>query len=286
MKEKHDKADSSTDLPDIRWLVLGAAAGLLAAGYGMLRQDSSGGALPENAIARVNETIISRENYRRNLARVPSRDGAPPTTGEQARLIDGLVNEELLLQRGIELGMAETDSTVRTAILNSLVASITAEADAANPSEQALEQHLRDNAERFSYVARISVEGWQTDDESSAQSFASSLRGTPEMPSIDGIEAISELPAGLMPIETLGDHLGPGIAAAAANMPVESSAVFARRGRWIIVRVTNTESAAVTDLSSITNQVLLHYRRELADDLLNTYINDLRSRADIEVALP
>ena len=252
----------------------------------MLRQDLSADALPDNAIARVNETIISRENYQRNLVRVSSSNGEPPTTEEQARLIDGLINEELLLQRGIELGMAESDSAVRTAIIDSLVASITAEADAADPSEQVLEQHLRDNSQRFSYVARISVDGWQTDDETLEQTFASDLRDTPEMPSIDGIDAIPDLPAGLIPVETLGDHLGPGIAAAAANMPVESSAVFARRGRWVIVRVTHAESAVITDLRSISNQVLLHYRRELADALLNTYINDLRSRADIEVTLP
>jgi hypothetical protein len=286
LNEKFDKADSSMAVPDIRWLVAGAIAGLLAAGYGMLRQDPSTGALPDNAIARVNETIISRDNYQRNLARVPSGKSGSPTTEEQARLIDGLVNEELLLQRGIELGMAESDSAVRTAILDSLVASITAEADAANPSEQVLEQHLRDNPERFSYVARMSVDGWQTDDESIAQSFANGLREAPEVPSIGGIEAIPGLPAGLIPVEILSDHVGPGIAAAAANMPVESSAVFARRGRWIIIRITNTESAVITDLNSIRNQVLLHHRRELADGLLNSYLDDLRSRADIEVALP
>lgn len=277
-------------VPDIRWLMVGAMAGLLAAGYGMLRQDPSSISLPDNAIARVNETIISRDNYQRNLARIPSANSRPPTTEEQARLIDTLVNEELLLQRGIELGMAESDSAVRTAILDSLVASITAEADAANPSEQVLEHHLRDNSGRFSYVARMSVDGWQTDDESIAQSFANGLRDASEVPSevpsIDGIDAIPGLPTGLIPVETLSEHLGPGIAAAAANMPVQSSAVFARRGRWVIVRVTDTESALITDLNSIRNQVLLHYRRELADDLLNTYIDDLRSRADINVALP
>jgi hypothetical protein len=69
-------------------------------------------------------------------------------------------------------------------------------------------------------------------------------------------------------------------------MPAGSSAVFARRGRWLVVRVKQTETAAVTDLDSIRNRVLLDYRRHLADQALRQYLDDLRDRADIAVALP
>ncbi len=273
-------------IPDLRWLALGAIAGLIAAGYGILREDSSAMTLPETAIARVNDIAISRDSYERALARFPAGADEPTEMDGKAQLIESLVNEELLLQRGIELGMAQSDSAVRTAIINSLVASITAEADAASPPDEELQRHLTDNAERFSYTAKIAVEGWQTDDESIAQLFVDKLRNSSEVPVVDTISLIPDLPRALTPVEILADYFGPGIAAAAANMPVGSSAVFARRGRWIVVRVVEKESAVVTDISTIRSRVLLDYRRSLADETLQQFIDDLRSRADIEVALP
>ena len=89
-----------------------------------------------------------------------------------------------------------------------------------------------------------------------------------------------------MPLETLRDYVGPGIAAAAAEMPAGSSAVFARRGRWLVVQVLEKEVSAVTDLGSIRNRVLLDYRRTLADEMLRNYIDNLRQRADVVVTEP
>ena len=90
----------------------------------------------------------------------------------------------------------------------------------------------------------------------------------------------------LLPVEELRDHLGPAITAAAAEMPDGSSAVFARRGRWLVVRVVAKERSYVSDLGSIRNRVLLDYRRHLADTMLRDYLNGLRDRADIRVAVP
>ena len=201
-------------------------------------------------------------------------------------LIQNLINEELLLQRGIELGMAESDSAVRTAIIGSLVASVTAEADAANPSDEELSAYLAKNAERFSYTARLGISAWRTDNEKAAQAFAEALRVSADSSPPQGVEKVLEIPAESQAIESYRDSLGPGIAAAAANMPIGSNAVFARRGQWLIVRVNDKEMQAITDLDSVRNRVLLDYRRQLADDSLNNYIENLRQRAEVEVALP
>lgn len=269
--------------PDIRWLVAGALAGLLAAGFGILRQADSGNELPANALARVNEHIITRDNYDRALARL----GANSTSDDASTwVLQRLVDDELLVQRGLELGMAQSDSAVRNAIIDSLIASVTAEADAASPDDAELQQYLSENTDRFSFVASVSVAAWQTNDEAVAQSFVKRLRDDGSVTTSDIIGPIPDLPPGLMPVELLRDYLGPGIAAAAADMPVGSSAVFARRGRWLVVQVLEKKSAVVTDLSKIRNRVLLDYRRSLADRTLREYLDDLRRRADVDVVQP
>ncbi len=286
MHTDYSNPDRQQNIPNMRWLALGSLAGLIMAGYGLLRQADVGSDLPVSALARVNDVLISRDNYERALARLADESTDALTLERRAWMLERLIEEELLVQRGLELGMARSDGAVRNAIVNSLIASVTGEADAANPTDEQLEQHLADNAARFSFVDKVAVEGWQSDDEAVAQGFATMLRDTNDPVTTDEIRKIPDLPAALMPIENLRDYLGPGIAAATVELPIGSSAVFARRGRWIVVRVLKKESEVVTDLSSIRNQVIIDYRRSLADETLQRYLDDLRNKAKVNVVQP
>ena len=267
---------------DIRWLVVGAAIGLTAAAWGILRQSTAPADLPDSAVASVNETLIARDIYERALTRVTT----PESQDTRAAILNRLVEDELLVQRGVELGMTESDSEVRAAIVNSMVASVTAEADAANPEDDVLLQYLADNQARFSYTAALSVDAWQTNDEPVAQDFVTRLRADEDVTAFESIETIPDMPTGLAPTESLRDFQGPAITAAAAEMPIGSSAVFARRGRWLVVRVNEKENAVISDLDPIRNRVLLDYRRNLADQMLTDYLDGLRQRADIRVIQP
>lgn len=283
MGETTQSASGKLAIPDARWLVVGAVAGLLAAAFGILRQADAGRDLPDGTLARVNDRLITRGNYERAVARLQRESG---TDDDPAWVLQRLIDDELLVQRALELGMAQTDIAVRTAIINSLIASVTAEADAASPADAELQQYLADNADRFTFVERVAVEAWQSDDEEAAQSFLGALRDNGNATESGAVVPVPGLPSGLVPIEQLRDSLGPGIAAAAADMPPGSSAVFARRGRWLVVRVLDKASAAVTDLGRIRNSVLLDYRRNLAERTLRGYLDDLRRRATVVVTQP
>ena len=265
---------------DMRWLALGAVVGLSAAAFGILRQTESAGPLPDDVVASVNGVTIGRDVLDR------ARERLGPAQPDSNRLLDRLIDDELLVQRGVELGMTDSDVAVRDAIVNSLVASVTAEADAANPDDAVLEQYLADNAARFSYTAKLHVQAWQTDVEPVAQQFVSALRSGEAATPDEDIQPMPDLPDGLMPVDRLRNYLGPAIAAAAAEMPDGSSAVFARRGRWLVIHVVAKERTAVTDLEAIRNRVLLDYRRNLADEMLAEYIGRLRERAEIRSRLP
>lgn len=268
---------------DMRLLALGAFAGLVVAGIGILQQEAPVDSLPENAVARVNDVLISRDLYERTISRSIDYAGRP-VTGDDAMMLQRLIDAELLVQRGVELGMTESDAAVRQAVIDSLIASVTAEADAANPSDDDLAQHLADNPERFSYIAKAAVQAWQTDDESAAQGFIAALRAGDSAEDLDTVRPVPDLPSGMMSLEILANYVGPGIAAAVAEMPIGSSAVFARRGRWLVIRINDKERETLTDISTIRNRVLIDYRRSLADQTLSTYIENLRERANVSVA--
>ncbi len=267
----------------MRLLALGAIAGLVVAGIGILEQQSSVESLPNNFVARVNDVLIGRDLLVRSISRSTDYAGRP-VEGDRSMMLQRLIDAELLVQRGIELGMTESDAAVRQAVIDSMIASVTAEADAASPTDDELAKHLADNADRFSYISKVSVEAWQTNDEPAAQDFIAALRADEADINVAGVQPMPDLPAGVMSLEILASYVGPGIAAAVAEMPIGSSAVFARRGRWLAIRINNKERETVTDVSTIRNRILIDYRRTLADQTLRNYIEDLRQRADVSVA--
>lgn len=268
---------------DLRWLALGALGGLLLAAWGMLRQTDVGMELPASAIASINDVIISRDSFERARERLGALgEGADA----RAELLQRLIDDELLVQRGVELGMTETDPAVRAAIINSIVASVTAEADAADPTDEELNEYLETNSERFSYTSKLHVEAWETEREELAQELVSALRDGSSPPAAADITPMPDLPPGLLDTDMLRNYLGPAITAAAADMPEGSSAVFARRGRWLVIRVVARERQAVANVDGIRSRVLMDYRRQLAAGLLEDYLENLRERAKVAVTTP
>jgi parvulin-like peptidyl-prolyl isomerase len=281
-----DASPTSAQAPALPWLALGAVAGLMAAGYGLLERSGPAGTLPADAVASVNGTIIDNARLDRAAAQLEATYGQPIDQEQRTRVLEQLIEEELLVQRGIELGMAESEATVRAAIVQSLVASVTAETDAADPDDATLQAYLEDNADRYTYASAMKIDAWTSDDERAARSFLARLQQGADAVAPDGLAAVPGLPRGPAPLERLRMFVGPAIAAAAADMPVGASAVFARQGRWYVVRVSRRDSGTLADLATVRSQVLIDYRRSLADERLQEYLEGLRDMAEVRVAMP
>ncbi|MEM9208252.1 MAG: SurA N-terminal domain-containing protein [Pseudomonadota bacterium] len=275
----HDSNDSQ---PSLRWLVIGALGGLLAAGYGLLESSGPDTALPAYAVATVNDTVIQTRQLDQAFAELFQGEQDGDTDRLRAEILQRLIDEELLVQRGINLGLATSETTVRTAIVASMVASVTAEADAADPDDAALEAFMQANAERYTYASALRLEAWTTDDELIARRFIRQLR-TESDPRADDVTPVPGLPKAPAPLERLRMFVGPAIAAAAADMPEGGSAIFARQDRWYVVRVLEHAGESLATLDSVRSQVLLDYRRARADRRLAEYLLELRQGSDIVV---
>ncbi len=69
------------------------------------------------------------EAYERVLAALAADSRNPVDDADKRRLLDRLIDEELLVQRGLELGLASSDGAVRKAVAGAMIESIVAEAD-------------------------------------------------------------------------------------------------------------------------------------------------------------
>ena len=126
-------------------LGVGAAIGIMLAAAGAFAPSGPGaGALPTDAIARVNKKTITTEEFARAMALLTRDKGNEITDEDRARVLNGLIDEELLVQRGIEMGIIDSDRAVRKAISTAMIQTIVAESSSKQPSEDDLRAFYED----------------------------------------------------------------------------------------------------------------------------------------------
>ena len=180
-------------------------------------------------------------------------------------------------------GWHKRENEVRGAIVRSLIASVTAEADAAEPTDTELRDWFANNVDRFTYSSDLAVRAWSTTEQHTANEFAEALRADGSLSAPATLQAIVGLPNELLPAAKLRDYLGNGITAALMRLPAGLVSVYAQQGRWLVVQLVDKRSASVADFDQIKMQILTEYRRDLADRHLRDYIHELRQRASIVV---
>jgi len=279
-------------------LALGEGLGILAAAAGLVGAGAMlGRGLPPAAIARVNGTVIRAEDYQRSLDALgrDRRDGVTPE--DRRHVLDRLIDEELLVQRGIELGLARQDPRVRRDLTAAVIDAVVTGHDDAAPSEAELAAFYDGERDFFARPGRLRVQQvWcrvaagadGAAAEARALEAAARLRAGEEIGRVRealGDRELAPPPEVLLPPAKLLDYLGPtphGTALALdpgrLSDPVRSVTGFH------VLQVVEREAPWVPPRDEIADDVLAEYRRRAGDRALRAYLDGLRSRADVEVA--
>jgi hypothetical protein len=288
--------DEQSDRRALLLLALGAFAGLCLAGWGIARSGEARGALPPGAIAAVNGQPISAEAFERFAAAVADERRRGPLVGEDRRhLLERMVDEELLLQRGLDLGLARYEPTARRSIVSALIATLTADAEAREPSEAELREHWKEARERFTRPGRLTVEAGfvsvrarsEAQARDNADEIARRVRAGEPMASAAaelGDAPTAPLPGGPLPVETLRQYLGPTAALAAERLAVgEVGDPIRGIGGFHVLRLLASTPGAVAPYAEIRDQVRASYMRSLGERALADTIEDLREGSAILV---
>ena len=105
-------------------LALGATVGLGLAVARLLAAPGSDGELPYGAVARVDGVSIRTESYVRLVAALASDRRTPLTDDDRRHVLDRLVDEELLVQYAVDLGLVKTDRRVRADLVTAVLAAL------------------------------------------------------------------------------------------------------------------------------------------------------------------
>lgn len=271
-----------------RLLGLGAALGLAAALWSALGEPGVGNA-DRDAIATVDGVAISRADYEMAIGSLVADKRSPLTPADRRRALDRLVDEELLVQRGLALGLGTSDLAVRKALVDAMVQFAAAEAAGHEPSDEELRRFYAERPEllRGEPQLRVRVVSFPARDEARVNIMRAALRSHRDFASA-AAEAGAEpvvVPDAMLPAAKLADYAGPTVRdAALALQPGDVAGPLDVGGIPTFVMLVDKRPGAVPPFDSVRAVVAEEWRRRQGEGALEHYLAGLRRTAKIRYA--
>jgi parvulin-like peptidyl-prolyl isomerase len=278
-------------------LVLGAALGAVAAAAG-LSLPTGRGTLPAGVVAMVNGEPVRTEDYNRMLEALASDKRDPLTAEDRQHVLDRLIEEELLVQRGLSLGLARYDRRVRADLTQTVIDGIVSDVGDREPDEETLAAFFQANRDFFAGPGRLRVRQvfvrvrTPTDPAAEARAAEATrrLRAGEDFATVQaalGDAPLSPLPDALLPPAKLRDYLGPTALRTALELGSGAVSDPVRSGTgYHVLEVVERQSDSVPALADVRPQVVNEYRRRAGERALRDYLDELRANADVVVSEP
>ena len=279
-------------------LAIGAGAGVVLAASGLVASSvTRGRGLPPGAVARVNGALVRGDDYTRSLDALERDRRAGREPADRRLVLDRLIDEELLVQRGLELGLARQDARVRRDLTAAVIDAVVTEHEDGTPPDAELEAFYRHERDFFARPGRLRVRQlWCRADtaadapsaEARARAAAASLRAGEDFAGVRarlGDPEIAPLPDALLSPAKLLDHLGPTALRAALELEAGavSDPVRSATG-YHVLQVIEREAEWVPPREEVADEVVAEYRRRRGERALRAYLDGLRARAEVEIA--
>jgi parvulin-like peptidyl-prolyl isomerase len=278
-------------------LALGATLGLAAATFGLMTPGRrSDVALPEGAVASVNGSLIQRADYERLLAGLAA-DARNPIDDEARRhVLDRMIDEELLVQRAVELGLVEVDRRVRADLTSNLIESVVSSAEEQEPTRSDLETFYAEEAGFFTRPGRLRVrqvyfslgpDGDESEVAERAVAAMTALRANRDFNEVRerfGDREVSPIPDALLPALKLREYVGPTVAEAALELEVGEVSDPIRSGTGVhILQLVDLEPTRTPPFDEVEPQVRSEWLRRRGDRALRAYLDGLRADSSVVV---
>jgi parvulin-like peptidyl-prolyl isomerase len=132
-------------------LASGAMIGLVIAGYGLFNaKGARTHAVPPEAVALVNQRQILRSDF---MTQTQTQFVLPfaQTTREQRHMVlEDMINEELMVQRGLEIDLPSYDPDVRNALVAGVELEVTADVLSQQPAPRELRAYYEQHKDKYS----------------------------------------------------------------------------------------------------------------------------------------
>jgi parvulin-like peptidyl-prolyl isomerase len=267
---------------DLYYLVAGAL-GLIAALIGAIGAPRL--AIGSDAAAVVNGAPIPREALARAILALESDSRNPITPEREAAVLERLIEEEVLVQHGVELGLAETDFAARRALVQSVLALAAAERAGAEAGEPELRRFYRENAGFFAPPPRFAASVVFLRDGAPAARIEAARTGLEQGADARTLGDPMAIP---LPRAALAEAewrrlIGADAASAAALLaPAQITQPVQTSGGIFLIRMDGFVAAPAPTFEDVAPQVRAEYQRRADEQSVRAYIDRLKRAARIE----
>jgi hypothetical protein len=132
-------------------LASGALIGLAIAGYGLFTaKGTRSHAVPPEAVALVNQRQILRSDFMTQTQTQFVLPFAETTPEQRHTVLDDMINEELMVQRGLEIDLPSYDPDVRNALVAGVELEVTADVLSQQPTPGELRGYYEHHKDKYS----------------------------------------------------------------------------------------------------------------------------------------
>jgi PPIC-type PPIASE domain len=236
------------------------------------------------AAAVVDGRPIPREAAARAVEALRNDKRNPVTPEDERAALERLIEEELLVQRGVAMGLAETDIGARKAIVQSVLQLAIAERAGVEPNEAELRAFHRDNAGYFAPAARVQASlafvRAGEDVAARAEAAAAGLKAGKPASSVGDPQALV-LPATPLGPTELRSYLGAALATSA--LKGKPGDVITQEGEdgWRVLRIDGWFAAPAPRYEAVASEVRAEWDRRADELAVRSYLERLKRRARI-----
>jgi hypothetical protein len=212
-----------------------------------------------DAIAWVNDRPISRSSFENALQAVAGdRKSGTLRQDDRERVLQRLIDQELLIDRAIELGLPERDPQIRNQLVTTMIAFLVrrAEDEATAAEEAELRAFYEEQRFRFERSARyrVAVEGGAV-----------------------------PLPDGWLLAKEIEQRLGPSAARQVIDLEVGASVVIGEGAARYSVRLLERRDGVAVPFDEARDAIEAAYLRARSEAAVREFLEVARQHTDIRV---
>ena len=239
----------------------------------------------DHAIARVGEREISRQRFEEIIKVLDDQSDSELTLEKKNLIRERLIDEELLIQRAIELDLVRNDSLVKGNVIQTMFQYIINSKELTEPSEAELREYFSKEKNYFSSGKRFKLKNYTFRNLSDAEKARYSLnQGNLEsFLKLVETESAIDLPNVFLTPQKIRDYLGPKV--------LEELPSLEKGGYSKIFEINQVPSIVICidvlldnnpKFEEIIEQIKNKFIRDREDSLVKEYIENLRNFYEIE----
>ncbi len=239
----------------------------------------------DQAIARVGEKEISRQRFEEIIKVLDEQSNSELTLEKKNLIRERLIDEELLIQRAIELDLVRNDSLVKGNVIQTMFQYIINSSELSEPSEVELREYFNKEKNYFSSGKSYKLKNYAFRNLSDAETARNSL----EQNNLESFLKLVEtentinLPNVFLTPQKIRDYLGPKV--------LEELPSLEKGGFSNIFQINQVPSIVICvdvlldnnpKFDEIIEQIKKKFIRDREDSLVKEYVENLRNFYEIE----